>query len=70
MREARGNGFCLVTPGIRMSGDDGADQRRVVTPSEAIAMGSDYLVIGRSITAATDPLAALERVHHQLGVTL
>ena len=69
MRQARGNAFCLVTPGIRMTGDDGADQRRVVTPSDAFAMGADYLVIGRSITAAEDPLAALERVHHQLGFT-
>ncbi len=60
---------CLVTPGIRMAGDDGADQRRVVTPSDALAMGADYLVIGRSITAAEDPLAALERVHHHLGFT-
>jgi orotidine-5'-phosphate decarboxylase len=50
-----------------MAGDDSADQRRVVTPSDALAMGADYLVIGRSITAAEDPLAALERVHHQLG---
>ena len=69
VRQARGTKFCLVTPGIRMSGDDSADQRRVVAPSEALAMGSDYLVMGRSITAATDPLAALERVHHQLRAT-
>jgi orotidine-5'-phosphate decarboxylase len=67
VRQARGNTFFLVTPGIRMAGDDSADQRRVVTPSDALAMGADYLVIGRSITAAEDPLAALERVHHQLG---
>ena len=60
--------FCLVTPGIRMAGDDNADQRRVVTPSEALLTGADFLVIGRSITAAADPLAALERVHHQLNV--
>ncbi|MFB0950207.1 MAG: orotidine 5'-phosphate decarboxylase, partial [Halioglobus sp.] len=69
VRQARGNTFFLVTPGIRMAGDDSADQRRVVTPSDALAMGADYLVIGRSITAAEDPLAALERVHHQLGFT-
>ena len=70
VRQARGNTFFLVTPGIRMAGDDSADQRRVVTPSDALAMGADYLVIGRSITAAEDPLAALERVHHQLGFAL
>ena len=69
VRQARGNEFCLVTPGIRMAGDDGADQRRVVTPSDALAMGANYLVIGRPITAAVDPLVALERVHYQLGLT-
>ena len=69
VRQARGNEFCLVTPGIRMAGDDGADQRRVVTPSDALAMGANYLVIGRPITAAVDPLEALERVHYQLGLT-
>lgn len=63
-------GFCLVTPGIRLAGDNAADQRRVVTPAEALAMGSDYLVIGRSITAAEDPLAALQRVHRELGLAL
>ena len=68
VRQARGNDFCLVTPGIRMAGDDNADQRRVVTPSEALLTCADFLVIGRSITAAADPLAALERVHHQLNV--
>jgi orotidine-5'-phosphate decarboxylase len=66
LREARGDGFCLVTPGIRLAGDAAGDQRRVVTPADALALGSDYLVIGRSITAATDPLAALHRVHREL----
>jgi orotidine-5'-phosphate decarboxylase len=70
VRKALGAQFCLVTPGIRMAGDDGGDQRRVVAPSDAIAMGADYLVIGRSVTSAADPLAALERIHHQLLVTL
>ncbi len=67
LREQCGRQFCLVTPGIRLSGDDAADQRRVVTPAMALAMGSDYLVIGRSITAARDPLAALQRVHAELA---
>ncbi len=67
LRAARGPGFCLVTPGIRLAGDDAGDQRRVVTPADAVAMGADYLVIGRSITAASDPLAALERVHRELA---
>ena len=68
LRRERGEGFCLVTPGIRLPGDASADQRRVVTPAEAIANGSDYLVIGRSITAADDPLKALEQVHIDLGL--
>jgi orotidine-5'-phosphate decarboxylase len=66
LRRARSRDFCLVTPGIRLAGDDAADQRRVVTPADALGMGSDYLVIGRSITAAADPLAALQRVHREL----
>ncbi len=69
LRQAHGSGFCLVTPGIRLPGDEAADQRRVVTPADALAMGSDYLVIGRSITAAADPLEALQRVHRELRPT-
>lgn len=70
LRQARGDGFCLVTPGIRLAGDAPGDQRRVVTPADAIARGANYLVIGRSITGAADPLAALERVHTELGRAL
>lgn len=66
LREQRGAGFSLVTPGIRLQGDSAGDQRRVLTPAQAMANGSDYLVIGRSITRAEDPLAALERVHREL----
>jgi orotidine-5'-phosphate decarboxylase len=66
LRRALGRDFCLVTPGIRLAGDDGSDQRRVVTPAAALAAGSDFLVIGRSITAAADPLAALLRVQEEL----
>lgn len=69
LRQAQGSEFCLVTPGIRLAGDDPADQRRVVAPADALAMGSDYLVIGRSITAAADPLKALQRVHQELRPT-
>ncbi len=67
LRAAHGPDFCLVTPGIRFAGDDAGDQRRVVTPADAIKRGSSYLVIGRSITGADDPLAALERVHSELA---
>lgn len=68
LRQARGPDFCLVTPGIRLAGDASGDQRRVVTPADAVANGSDYLVIGRSITGAAQPLQALERVHRELGL--
>lgn len=58
--------FVKVTPGIRMAGDAKGDQQRVVTPVDAIKMGADYLVIGRSITHATDPVARLNEIHQQL----
>ncbi|MEM6581531.1 MAG: orotidine-5'-phosphate decarboxylase [Pseudomonadota bacterium] len=66
LRASRGKEFCLVTPGIRLAGDAAGDQRRVVTPAEAVAMGSDYLVIGRSVTKAVDPIAALHQVQTEL----
>ena len=69
LRAERGGEFCLVTPGIRLAGDDAGDQRRVLTPADAIANGSDYLVIGRSVTGAADPMAALQRVHRELAAT-
>lgn len=69
LRKQCGEAFCLVTPGIRLAGDDAGDQRRVMTPVDALALGSDYLVIGRSITAADDPLAALQRVHEELAAS-
>lgn len=68
LRQTQGSAFCLVTPGIRLAGDAAGDQRRVVTPAEALSSGADYLVIGRSVTAAPDPLAALRRVQLELGL--
>jgi len=62
IREQLGDDFLLVTPGIRMPGDDAGDQRRVVTPHDALANGSSYLVMGRSITGATDPVAVLQKI--------
>ena len=59
LRDALGPDFKLVTPGIRPAGSGSDDQARVVTPAQAIANGADYLVVGRPITAAPDPLAAL-----------
>ena len=70
LRAAHGADFALVTPGIRLAGDSAGDQRRVVTPAAAVAGGADYLVIGRSITGAAQPLQALERIHEELGITV
>ena len=67
LRAALGPSFVLVTPGIRPAGAAAADQARVVTPAEAIARGADYLVIGRPITSAPDPLAALAAIDASLG---
>jgi orotidine-5'-phosphate decarboxylase len=56
VREACGEEFCLVVPGIRPAGSNGHDQMRVLTPAEAIEKGADYLVIGRPLTEAPDPV--------------
>ena len=61
-----GETFQLVTPGIRLAEDAKGDQSRVVTPADAIKMGSDYLVIGRSITASPDPIATLHKINNDL----
>jgi orotidine-5'-phosphate decarboxylase len=67
LRTSLGNEFCLVTPGIRPTGSDSGDQKRVMTPAEAIRAGSDYLVIGRPITRADDPVATLEQLNMELA---
>jgi len=59
----------LVTPGVRLEGSQGDDQRRTMTPVEAVAAGSSYLVIGRPITQALDPLQALLYIRSTLGLT-
>ena len=56
-----GAGFLTVTPGVRFADGDVGDQKRVMTPAEAKKIGSDYIVVGRPITAAEDPVAAYER---------
>jgi orotidine-5'-phosphate decarboxylase len=68
MRDAFGNAFTLVTPGIRPAGVDADDQSRIATPEIAIANGADYLVIGRPITRAVDPVATLTEINRSLGV--
>ena len=56
-----GSDFCTVTPGVRFADGDIGDQKRVMTPAEAKKIGSDYIVVGRPITAADNPVAAYER---------
>ena len=67
LRAVMPDDFALVTPGIRLPGDDAGDQRRVVTPVAAMGAGANYLVMGRSITGATDPAAAVDRVLSSLA---
>ena len=68
LRRALGPEFKLVTPGIRPAGSASDDQARVTTPERAIANGADFLVIGRPITQAPDPRAALAEINAALGV--
>lgn len=62
VRKACGDGFAIVTPGIRGASDAKGDQTRTATPAGALKAGADYLVIGRPITAAGDPREAAERI--------
>jgi len=70
LRPKYGEGFCLVTPGIRPADSAADDQSRIMTPLSAIKAGSSYLVIGRPITKAADPLQALLDINKEIGVSL
>ena len=61
VHEVCGDSFCTVTPGVRFADGDKGDQVRVTTPAKARELGSDYIVVGRPITAAADPVAAYRR---------
>ncbi len=63
LRERQGDEFLLVTPGVRPAGAEIGDQKRVLTPEEAVRQGSDYLVIGRPVTQASDPVAVLQAIN-------
>ncbi|QDQ39027.1 orotidine-5'-phosphate decarboxylase [Legionella geestiana] len=62
IKSACGSSFITVTPGIRLPEDEASDQRRIMTPEAAIAAGSDYLVMGRSITRSENPTLVLEKL--------
>lgn len=66
LREALGREFLLVTPGIRPAGTDAGDQSRIMTPASAVRAGSDFLVVGRPITQADDPLLALQTINKEI----
>lgn len=63
LRETVASDFRLVTPGVRPAGAAVGDQKRITTPEDAMRLGSSYLVIGRPITQAEDPLAALAAIN-------
>ncbi|MCK2043808.1 orotidine-5'-phosphate decarboxylase [Chromohalobacter sp. TMW 2.2308] len=67
LRALCGDTFLKVTPGIRPSASNGDDQRRTLTPARALAAGSTHLVIGRPVTQALDPMAALVDIEHEIG---
>ncbi|OEF99098.1 orotidine 5'-phosphate decarboxylase [Vulcanibacillus modesticaldus] len=67
VKEACGPSFLTVTPGIRLAGESAHDQKRITTPKQAINLGSDYLVIGRSITKAENPAKTFETIVNSLN---
>ncbi len=67
LRQTLGTGFAIVTPGVRPAGGEVGDQARVVTPREAMAAGASHIVVGRPITAASDPAAAAASIVSELG---
>ena len=67
LRAERGADFLLVTPGVRPASASLDDQTRVMSPADAIAAGSSYLVVGRPVTAAENPLAALQAIAAEIG---
>lgn len=67
LKQEFGQDFCLVTPGIRPANAARDDQQRVMTPHAALAAGADYLVIGRPVTQAAQPLKALQDIHNEIS---
>ncbi|MDJ0741311.1 MAG: orotidine-5'-phosphate decarboxylase [Gammaproteobacteria bacterium] len=70
LRAERGSAFRLVTPGVRPAGAASDDQKRVMTPGDAIRAGADYLVVGRPVTASTDPPASLAAINRDVAAAL
>lgn len=70
LRAERGAEFRLVTPGVRPAGTGTDDQKRIMTPGDAIRAGASYLVVGRPVTAAADPLASLQAINAEVREAL
>jgi orotidine-5'-phosphate decarboxylase len=70
IRQACGSDFVLVIPGVRPAGADLNDQKRVLTPGDAVKQGADYIVVGRPITAASDPLAAAKAINAETSAAV
>lgn len=70
VRTLVGPAMTIVTPGVRPAGGAAGDQKRVMTPGAAIAAGADYLVVGRPITGAADPVAAAQAIAHEIDTAL
>lgn len=70
IRQACGRDFAIVTPGVRPSFAATNDQQRIMTPGEAIAAGSDFLVVGRPIAASEDPVGAAQRIVEEMATAL
>lgn len=67
IRRECGPGFLIITPGVRPAGSGDSDQRRTMTPGEAMRLGANYLVIGRPITAAPDPAGAADAIAQEIA---
>lgn len=67
LKKNYGNDFKLVTPGIRTLESSADDQKRIMTPQNAVAAGSDYLVIGRAITKSDDPIQTMQQIYQSLN---
>ena len=70
LRAACGEGFVILTPGIRPAGKSDDDQKRIMTPQEAIKLGADFIVIGRPITNATNPVKASQEILEEMEEVL
>ena len=70
IRKKVGKETLIVTPGIRPAGFEAGDQKRIVTPKDAIKAGADYLVVGRPVTGAADPLKAAQSIVDEIAAAL